>query len=59
VTTRGGRGGGGVAEDEVEDLGGDARLDPLDDGEIVFDSLGIIGPRHRVGNDMAAKMATT
>ena len=50
-------GGGGFPEDEIEDLGGDAHVDPLDDGEVILDPLGIMGLRHGGGVDVGAKIA--
>jgi hypothetical protein len=50
---------GGAAKDEIEDLGGDAGVDPLDDGEIVFDPLRIIGTRRNGAVDMPAKIAAS
>jgi hypothetical protein len=48
---------GVVGGDEVEEFGGDPRVDPLDDGEIVFHPARIIGARLRGGIDVAAKAA--
>jgi hypothetical protein len=44
-------------EDEVKNLGGHPRVDPLDDGEIVFDPAGIIGARNGVGGHVRAQVA--
>ena len=41
-----------VVGDEVEELGGDPSVDPLDDREIVFDPPGIMRSRNRGGIDM-------
>jgi hypothetical protein len=46
---------GGLAEDEVEDLGGDARVDPLDDGEVVSNPAGISGAWNGVVGDVVTK----
>jgi hypothetical protein len=50
-------GGGGLAEDEVEDLGGDARVDPLDDGEVVSNPARISGAWNGVVGDVITKAA--
>jgi hypothetical protein len=50
-------GGGGLAEDEVEDLGGDARVDPLDDGEVVSNPARISGAWDGVVGDVVTKAA--
>ena len=50
-------GGGGVPEDEIEYLGGDAHVNPLDDGEVILDPLGIMRLRHGGGVDVGAKIA--
>ena len=52
------RGGvGGVAEDEIEDLGGHPLVDPLDDGEVVLHPARIRGLGDGVGVDVAEKIA--
>jgi hypothetical protein len=50
-------GGGGLAEDEVEDLGGDTRVDPLDDGEVVSNPARISGAWNGVVGDVITKAA--
>ena len=49
--------GRGLAEDKIEDLGRHARVDPLDDGEIIFDPARIIEARNGVGGDVGAQIA--
>ena len=49
--------GGGLTEDEVEDLRGHAGVDPLDDGEVVRDPARIVGTRGGVGGDVISKIA--
>jgi hypothetical protein len=49
--------GGGLAEDEVEDLGGDTRVDPLDDGEVVSNPARICGVWNRVVGNVIMKAA--
>ena len=50
-------GGGSIPKDKVEDLGGDTHVDPLDDGKVILDPLGIMGLRHGGGVDVGAKIA--
>jgi hypothetical protein len=50
-------GGGGLAEDEVEDLGGDTRVDPLDDDEVVSNPTRISGAWNGVVGDVIPKAA--
>lgn len=50
-------GGGGIPEDEIKDLGRDAHVDPLDDGEVILDPLGIMGLRHGGVFDVGTKIA--
>jgi hypothetical protein len=54
-----GGGGGGLPEDEVEDLRGHPRVDPLDDGEIILYPARIIRARDGVGGDVSAQIAAT
>ena len=42
-------GGGSIPKDKVEDLGGDAHVDSLDDSEVILDPLEIMGLRHGGG----------
>lgn len=49
--------GGAVVIEHVEDLGGDAGVEPLDDREIVFQPLRIVGAGKTVGGDMRAQVA--
>ena len=35
-------GGGNMTEDKIENIGGDAHVNPLDDGEIILDPLWIV-----------------
>jgi hypothetical protein len=51
-------GGRGVAEDGVEYLGGDARVDPLDDREVVLDPSWIIEAWNAVRGDVGEKIAS-
>jgi hypothetical protein len=52
------RGGvGGVAEDEIEDLGGHPLVDPLDDGEVVLYPARIRRLGNGVGVDVAEEIA--
>jgi hypothetical protein len=48
-------GGGGLAKDEVDDLGGDTRVDPLDDGEVVSNPARISGAWNGVVSDVIMK----
>jgi hypothetical protein len=50
-------GGGGLAEDEIEDLGGDARVDPLDDDEVIRNPARIGGAWNGVFGDVVMKTA--
>jgi hypothetical protein len=50
-------GSGGLVEDEVEDLGGDACVDPLDDGEVISNPARISGAWNRVVGDVVTKAA--
>ena len=50
---------GVVDGDQVEELGGDPGVDPLDDGEVVLDPAWIGGLRHRGGIDVIAEAAAT
>lgn len=50
-------GGGSIPKDEIKDLGGDAHVDPLDDGVVILDQLGIMGLRHGGGVDVGTKIA--
>jgi hypothetical protein len=50
-------GGGGLAEDEIENLGGDAGVDPLDDGEVVRNPARIGGAWNGVVGDVVTKTA--
>jgi hypothetical protein len=50
-------GGGGLAEDEVEDLGGDTRVDPLDDGEVISNPARISGAWNGVVGNVITKAA--
>ena len=43
----------------IEDFGGDSRVEPLNDGEIVLDPLGIVGARDAGGGYMGAEVAAT
>ena len=51
-------GGAGIAEDEIEDLGGDSHVDPLYDGEIILDPLRIMRLWDGVGGDVGAEIAS-
>jgi hypothetical protein len=48
-------GGGGLIEDKVEDLGGDTRVDPLDDSEVISNPARISGAWNRVVGDVITK----
>jgi hypothetical protein len=50
-------GGGGLAEDDIEDLGGDTRIDPLDDGEVVRNPARIGGAWNGVVGNVVTKTA--
>jgi hypothetical protein len=50
-------GSGGLAKDEIEDLGGDACVDPLDDGEVVRNPARIGGAWNEVVGDVVTKTA--
>jgi hypothetical protein len=50
-------GGGYLTEDEIEDLGGDAGVDPLDDGEVVRNPARIGGVGNGVVGDVVTKTA--
>ena len=52
-------GGGGVAEDEVEDLSGDAGVDPLDNCEVIRDPARICRAGNGVGGDVISKAAAS
>ena len=49
--------GGGIAEDEIEYLGGDSRVNPLDDREIVLCPARITRTRDGVRGDVVKKIA--
>ena len=51
-------GGGGIAEDEIEDLGGDSHVDPLDDSEIILDPLWVMRLRDSGGGDVITEIAS-
>jgi hypothetical protein len=50
---------GVVGGDQVEELGGDPGVDPLDDSEVVLDPAWIGGPWCRGKVDVIAEAATT
>ena len=50
---------GVIGGDQVEELGGDPGVDPLDDGEVVLDPARIVGPRRRGEVDVIAEAAAT
>jgi hypothetical protein len=50
-------GGGGLVEDEIEDLGGDTGVDPLDDGEVIRNQARIGGAGNGVVGDVVTKTA--
>jgi hypothetical protein len=50
-------GSGGLAEDEIEDLSGDTRVDPLDDGKVVRNPARFGGAWNGVVNDVVMKTA--
>jgi hypothetical protein len=49
---------GGFVENQIEDLGGDPRVDPLDDSEIILDRSRIGWARSGVGVDMVEEIAS-
>ena len=51
-------GGGGIAEDEIEDLSGDSHVDPLDDSEIILDPLRVTRLRDGGGGDVITEIAS-
>ena len=61
LSERGPELGGGciVNGDEVEELGGDAGVDPLDDGEIIGDPAWVGGLRNGGRLDMVMQTAAT
>ena len=44
--------------DEIEDLCGDSHVDPLNNGEIIFDPLRIMKLRKRVVSNVRAEIAS-
>jgi hypothetical protein len=54
-----GGGHGRLAEDEVQDPDGDSCVDPLNNGEIIFDPRRIIRARNGVSGNMMKKIAST
>jgi hypothetical protein len=50
-------GGGGLTEDEIEDLGGDAGVNPLDDGNVIRNPARIGGAGNGVVGDVVRKTA--
>jgi hypothetical protein len=54
-----GGGHGRLAEDEVQDPGGDSSVDPLNNGEIILDATRIIRARNGVSGDMMKNIAST
>jgi hypothetical protein len=52
-----GGGGGGLTENEIENLRGHACVDPLDDGEIICGPASVVRTRGGVGGDVVTEVA--